>query len=112
MRILHITKKNASGESKLAPRCVKIGTGVSKLVKKRMKTYCKIAYEKNLTQSILYGLCESPNYRRIGRPKIHWRLWEKGSFPALAGERYFLADNNGHDGNIWDKTKLFLAYCL
>ena len=61
--------------------------------------------------SILYGLCASRKYRRIGRrtadvkngnagPKIHWRLWVKGSFPALAGERYFLADNKGHDGNI------------
>ena len=35
--IIYITKRNASGESKLAPRCVKIGTGVSKLVKKRLK---------------------------------------------------------------------------
>ena len=62
-------------------------------------------------------------FRRIGRratdvkngnagPKLHWRLWEKGCFPDLAGERYFSEENEGHGGDIWAKTKLFLAYCL
>ena len=35
--------------------------------------------------------------------KLHWRLWEKGGFTALAGEWYFLADNKAHGGHIWAK---------
>ena len=62
----------------------------------------------------LYGRCESRNYCRIGRhatdvkngnagPKLHWRLWEKSGFPALAGERYFLAYFKAYDGGSWTK---------
>ena len=36
----------------------------------------------------------------------------KRGFPALPCERYFLAENKGHDGDIWAKIKLFLTYCL
>ena len=64
----------------------------------------------HLSDLLIYGLCGSRNYRKIGRratnvkngnagPKLHWRLWEKGRFPALADELYFLADNKGHDGD-------------
>ena len=74
-------------------------------------------------QCWLYGLCGSRNYRRFGRratdvkngnagPKLHWLVWEKRGIPALLCERYFLAENKGHDGDIWAKSKLFLAYCL
>ena len=51
---------------------------------------------------ILYGVCGSRSSRR----SVH------RCFLALAGERYFSEGNNGHDGDIWAKTKLFLAYCL
>ena len=64
-----------------------------------------------LIEISLYGSCGSRNYRRIGLratdvkngnagPKLHWLVWEKSSFPALPRERYFLAENNSHDGNI------------
>ena len=45
-------------------------------------------------------------------PKLHWLVWEKSGFPALAGERYFLAYHKAYGGDIWAKGKLFLAYCL
>ena len=72
---------------------------------------------------VVYGSRGSRNYRRFGRratdvknrnagPKLHWCLWQKGSFPALARKQYFLVENNGPDGVIWDERKLFLAYCL
>ena len=57
--------------------------------------------------TLVYGVCGSQNYRRLGRratdvktgnagPKLHWRLWEKSGFPALAHKRYFLVENEGH----------------
>ena len=78
---------------------------------------------ENGTKSLgLYGVCGSRNYRRFGRratdvktgngPKLHWLVWEESCFPALPCERYFLAENNGHDGNTWAQIKLFVAYCL
>ena len=45
-------------------------------------------------------------------PKLHWLVWEKSGFPALPCERYFLAENKGHDGDIWAKIKLFPTYCF
>ena len=45
-------------------------------------------------------------------PKLHLGLWEKSGFPALTCESYFLADNKGHNGDIWTKRKLFLTYCF
>ena len=71
----------------------------------------------------LYGICGSRNYRRFGRratdvktgnagPKLHWLVWERISFLALPLDTYFLAENKGHDGDIWAEIKLFLAYCL
>ena len=71
----------------------------------------------------VYGVCGSRNTRRFGRratdvtngnagPKLHWLVWEKSGFPALARKLYFLVENKGHDGGIWAKGKLFLAYCL
>ena len=33
-------------------------------------------------------------------PRLHWHLWEKSGFPALPRERYLLAINKGHDGEI------------
>ena len=45
-------------------------------------------------------------------PKLHWLQWEKRGFPALPRDRYILEENNGQDGEIWAKSKLFLAYCL
>ena len=65
-----------------------------------------------------YGICGSRNYRRFGRraadvktenagPRLHWLVWEKSGFLAFPCERYFLAENNGHDGDLWDL--LFVA---
>ena len=62
--------------------------------------------------NLLYGVCGSGKSRQFGRrvtdvktgnavPKLHWSLWEKSGLLDLAWERYFLADNNGHDGGIW-----------
>ena len=45
-------------------------------------------------------------------PKLHCLVWEKSGFSALLCELYFLAENKSHDGDIWAKIKLFLAYCL
>ena len=71
----------------------------------------------------IYGGCGSRNYRRFGRratdvkngnagPKLHWLVWEKSGFLALARKLDFLVENKVHDGNTWAKIKLFLAYCL
>ena len=38
------------------------------------------------------------------------RMWI--SFPALPCEKCFWVETKGHDGDIWDKRKLVLAYCL
>ena len=72
---------------------------------------------------LLYGICGSRNYRRFGRratavktgnagPKLHWLVWEKSGFLALPSERYILAENKAHVGDIRAEIKLFLAYCL
>ena len=61
----------------------------------------------------IYGVCGSRNYWRFSNramdvkignagSKLHWRLWEKSSFPGLTLGPYFLANNNGHGGDIWD----------
>ena len=60
----------------------------------------------------VYGLCGSRNSRRSVRrakdvkngnagPKLHWSLWEKSGFPALTRDPFFLANNNGHNGDTW-----------
>ena len=83
-------------------------------------TFTKQAFESarsalestNFNVNSIYGGYGSRNYRRIGRPamdlknrnagpKLHWHQWEKSVFPALPHERYFSADNKGHDGDTY-----------
>ena len=76
-----------------------------------------------LLMPLVYGGCGSRNHRRFGRratdvkngnagPKLHWLVWEKSGFLALASKLDFLVENKVHEGNTWAKIKLFLAYCL
>ena len=44
--------------------------------------------------------------------KLHCSLWEKSGLLDLTRDLYCLAENKGHGEDVWDKQKLFLAYCL
>ena len=58
---------------------------------------------RSMWVSKLLPVRQSRNDVKTGNagPKLHWCLLEKSGSPALTLDLYFLANNNGHNGDIW-----------